>query len=178
MPPLTHLSSLSDLTLFDNDFRGSLRLGSATDNLQGMLLAQDNRLSCGLTETTGKSCAKGEMPCSDSLALLGNAFSAPIPDWEPMRNVPFLYYSGWWDSWGAVEFSMLCGFIGLVLLILFTHLEGEVHELLDVGAFEHPLSEIRLSLAKHLAGWSILLVAPLVCLYAMGADRYECGKPW
>ena len=95
-----------------------------------------------------------------------------------MRNVEFLYYQGWWNSWGTIEFSILCGIVGLLLLILCMHLEGHVHQLLDIGAFEHPLSEIRLCLSKHLGGWSVIVVPSLMCIYAIGADRYECGKPW
>ena len=106
------------LTLFDNAFRGRLKLpGSANFSV---LFAQANFLSCGIV-TGGATTVDPER----NLLLPGNIFSSPIPHWAATSDVSFLYYSSWWQAWGLAMVTSLVGLACLSGVLLLAKRESQ-----------------------------------------------------
>ena len=171
IPPLDRLNQLVRLTLFDNNFGGKLRLPSSANFT--LLLAQSNRLSCGMDSQSSQISVK---PHQRSLVLPGNTFSAPIPQWAQTHEVTFLYYTSWWESWWPSLVTVLVGLVagGSLLLWLWKMHGFDVHQLLSSAAAE---TRIRVWCSMCLAKCSIFWV-PVMIVYFAGSHLYECGKPW
>ena len=171
IPPLDRLNKLVSLTLFDNNFGGKLRLPSSANFT--LLLAQSNRLSCGMDSQSSQISVK---PHQRSLVLPGNTFSAPIPQWAQTHEVTFLYYTSWWESWRLSLVTVLVGLVagGSLLLWLWRVHGFDWHQLVSSAAAE---TRIRLWCSMCLAKCSVFWV-PIVIAHYAGSHLYECGKPW
>lgn len=168
VPILDHLNELNSLTLFDNDFGGQLSLPISANFT--LLLAQSNRLSCRIRDSA--TTADQQMV----LVLPGNAFSAPIPQWAPTRQVSFLYSHSWQDSWLISLVISLFGLASVGCMLFWFRNTGRVdmHVLLSSTTAE---IQTRAWCSIVLAKCSILSVV-FIIVYFKGSHFYKCGKPW
>lgn len=134
-----------------------------------MVLVQTNRLSCPIVTDGGITSHR-------NLVLPGNIFSAPIPSWALTHDVRFIYYAGWWQSWGVSLVAVSTGLCVLAPIVCFMSSGRDVWQV-----FSHDTKavvQVRLICAKGLGLVSLVWGSVLLGLFVAGANMYACGKPW
>jgi len=189
LPAFKLLHSLTNLTVFNNHFEGTLVL-PAFGRMQ-ILMAFSNRLSCEI-DASGSVVLPGMFP----LVLPGNMFSGPLP--EALRlgtaGVEFLFDEGLWHTYHKEIAVVLVGPQLLALLVVITaynSARGDARwpaarrALKEIFMFSphsigpllaRQVSFLQIWCYRFLATGSIFSIFVLMPLYYTQAEYYSCGK--
>ena len=110
--------------------------------------------------------------------LAGNAFSAELPVWVPLKQVKFLYVQSFLDTWWP---QISEAFVGLVLLVGLINSTGHgmpscrVREYFTHFSAEGPVETLQWTCAKVLGIWGVGTMAVALPVYGLGSNYY--GAP-
>eukprot|EP00656_Telonema_subtile_P019535 TRINITY_DN20769_c0_g1_i1.p1 TRINITY_DN20769_c0_g1~~TRINITY_DN20769_c0_g1_i1.p1 ORF type:complete len:1082 (-),score=135.68 TRINITY_DN20769_c0_g1_i1:53-3298(-) len=169
LPPLSTMSGLRHLVIFDNSLGGHIEISEEAQ--LDTLLVHNNRLSCSVTANFTDSAGN----ISRSLALPGNAIQAPVPVWWAMSSVGFLRaHANLWQEWRVQLVEIAVGVVMLLVVIGATARS----RVCDYFSFtpEDLVERLQVRVSLLVALWAAPVIAVLVPVYIAGAEFYECGK--
>ena len=196
LPNFSRLTGLTRLTLFGNQFSGSLSLPYSTT--MSILYVHANRLSCAIDAAGGTSVWQDSTQYT-ALALPGNAITGPPPQQLHLSagHASFLYVTGFWEQWGN-SICLLTG--GLACTVVLVALAPQMAAMDTTGssreasadairsllliAREGPsgsndlrsLSQLQLWCSKAMLVCGVAGLAIMLPIYIPAAQYYECGK--
>ena len=102
--------------------------------------------------------------------------SYPLPSWEPMNTVPFMYAESTWDEWSTGFIELMLG-LGMFLLSI-SAITREAPWMSFRFDSNHPLQVLQFKFIKYSAMSSVFIASVLIVIYSFGANLYACGTPW
>ena len=92
-------------------------------------------------------------------------FDGPLPLWEPMSTVPFMYVESTWEEWKAGFIKLMLG-MGMFLFVI-SATTREVPWMSFRFDTDHPLQVLQFKFTKYLAMSSVLIASVLIIIYKL-----------